>query len=158
MIPRELADLCERAPGFTADELRLIGATLRSQADEIDALKAAAIVAGNLKLDEWAKLETQLCSRAQQVKNLMVEVDRLKDVVRHAEYWEAVRTEERDAAVKVANEREAIKAAWLRITGSQGWLSCAYFHDCRCPKSLPKTCDLTCACGADDFRRLMEEE
>lgn len=37
---------------------------------------------------------------------LQAEVSRLTDVVRHAEYWEAKRKEERDAAVK---ERDALR-------------------------------------------------
>jgi uncharacterized protein YlxW (UPF0749 family) len=37
-----------------------------------------------------------------QVKNLTAEIARLKEVIRHAEYWEAVRKEERDSALAEA--------------------------------------------------------
>ena len=83
--------------------------TLRAQADEIDALRAAAIVQGSLKLDE---------------------------------------------AVKVAKQREAVRTAWKRITGSLGWLSCVDGHDSRCCVFFNPH---ECACGADAFRRMMEE-
>ena len=145
MTPRDLADLCERAPGFDAETLRLLADTLRAQADEIY---------------------------------------RLKDVVKHAEYWEAVRRDERDSqaaaaaslraeidalkaaaivagslkldeACKVATRREAIKAAWGWISGRGGWLSCVGEHDGRCDYERG-VMDNRCTCGADDFRRLME--
>ena len=104
--------LCERAPGFDAETLRLLADTLLAQAAEIDALKAAAIVQGSIKLDE---------------------------------------------AVKQAKRREAIKAAWDRVTRSRGWLSCLHKHNSRCQSNGIHHLD-GCTCGADDFRRLMEEE
>lgn len=111
MTPRELATLCERASGFDAHTLRLLADTLRAQADEIAALKAAAIVQGNIKLAEWAKWETR---------------------------------------------REAVKAAWKRITSSQGWLSCVEHHDMRCPANGIHYPECGCRCGADAYRKLMD--
>ncbi len=63
-----------------------------------------------------------------------------------------------DEAAKVALRRETIKAAWVRITGSRGWLSGVDYHDGRCACALlfkPNPL-IFCTCGADDFRRLME--
>jgi hypothetical protein len=92
MTPRDLADLCERAPGFDAETLQEIADTLRSQADEIANLKAAAIVQGSIKLDEAVKtalerermaaeideLRSEAILRGIQVSNLMAEIQRLR--------------------------------------------------------------------------------
>ena len=92
MNPRELADWLENLGEFPPLFPDKIIAALRAQADEIDALKAAAIVRGSTKLDEAAKqalgrerlaaeidaLRSQNILRAMQIKNLMAENARLR--------------------------------------------------------------------------------
>ena len=75
---------------------------------------------------------------------------------------EESRQREKEGMVALVTERKAlqdwlvaIKIAWRHITGSQGWLSCVEAHDCRCERN--RSISDTCACGADAFRRLMEE-
>ncbi len=120
-----------------------IVAALRSQADEIDRLQ------GESRHREMEGLLALLPER----KALRDEIDALKA--------EAIvqGSHKLDEAVKVAKRREAIKAAWVRITGSRGWLSGVDYHEGRCARALlfkPNPL-IFCTCGADDFRKLMEE-
>ena len=91
MTPRNLADYMEMIEDDWYHKAECIAA-LRAQADEIDALKAAAIVQGSIKLDEAVKmalererrgaeidaLRSEAIPRGIQVKNLMAEIQRLK--------------------------------------------------------------------------------
>lgn len=142
MTRRELADLCDQAAGFDAETLRLLANTLLAQAEEIERLKTEATLLANqsfITIKSWKNI----------IHGLVAEIDALKAAAivqgntKLAEW------------AKVAKHREAIKAAWKRINGGRGWLSCMDTHDCRCPKFHDGRAD--CTCGADAFRKLMEE-
>ena len=171
MTPRELADLCERAPGFDAD---------RTQAEEIKSLRAEmaaiAVVVGRSKADgfdvDWFELARDVREQADEIARLKAEaivagsikldvaVKTALERERLGAEIDALRSEAILRAMQIKNlmaEIQRLKAAWVRITDGRGWLGCVEAHDMRCPMASVPPVEEVCTCGADDFRRLMEK-
>ncbi len=125
---------------------------LRAQADEIKRLAEGIILCIDAS---WRPNEARDWGRPELI--LSEYIGELYDEI-HALRAEAIvrGSHKLDEAVKVAQRREAIKAAWKRINDERGWLERARQHDSRC-RALFNTQNPHCTCGADAFRKLMEE-
>jgi len=89
---------------------------------------------------------------ASALRDQAAEIERLREESRQ---WG------KDGLVALVTERGTLRArlaeimaAWDRICSNRGWLSCHQAHDLRCERLMHLD---GCVCGADQFRRLMEE-
>jgi len=161
---RELAQMCRESRGCNSAILEHLADTIVSQADEIDALKAAAIVQGTIKLAEWAKWE-QECERLRaEVLSVRESLQRERagqvrcnaGHVSDRALWDCpVCVEAMRARLALA---ERLCRAVSRCEQNQGRFSCTALHDSRCLKGRTisrlseSTADAECTCGGDEYQ------